>query len=58
MGGDLEGTVTEVWYRGTHTDYAVMTDQGPLGVRLSGPPVHAVGDRRGWEITRRWPSSI
>jgi hypothetical protein len=51
-GGDLIGTVTEVWYRGTHTDYRVETPAGILETRLTGPPRLAPGDRSRWTVER------
>lgn len=53
-GGDLVGTVTEVWYRGTHTDYTVSMSGGALQVRLLGPPRFEVATEHGWTITRTW----
>ncbi|MCA1736062.1 MAG: ABC transporter ATP-binding protein [Actinobacteria bacterium] len=53
-GSDLKGTVIEVWYRGTHTDYTVSTEAGPLYIRLLGPPQLEVGAAQGWTISRSW----
>ncbi|MGI8517916.1 MAG: ABC transporter ATP-binding protein [Acidimicrobiia bacterium] len=53
-GGDTAGTVTEVWYRGTHTDYTVKTEAGAIYVRLLGPPQLDVGAKQGWTISRSW----
>ncbi|HLN71338.1 MAG TPA: ABC transporter ATP-binding protein [Streptosporangiaceae bacterium] len=36
--GDLPGSVTEVRFRGPHTDYHLTTPAGPLLIREPGPP--------------------
>ena len=54
-GGELSATVETVWYRGTHTDYRIRTDGGPLTIRDAGPPRLAPGDATVWELHRVWP---
>ena len=36
LGGERTGRVREVWFRGTHADYALATSYGPLLVRVAG----------------------
>ncbi len=54
IGGDLPATLEEAWYRGTHTDYVLLTPAGRVEVRAPGPPVVAAGDRVGWTLLRAW----
>ncbi|MDP9405644.1 MAG: ABC transporter ATP-binding protein [Actinomycetota bacterium] len=54
LGGDLEGVVTQLWYRGPHTDYRLDTPAGHVDVRRAGPPSAAVGQRVGWSLRRVW----
>ncbi len=55
LGGDLPGEITEVWYRGPHTDYRVTTAGGEVVVRRAGPPVGAAGEGTGVTVRRSWP---
>jgi ABC-type Fe3+/spermidine/putrescine transport system ATPase subunit len=48
---DLPGTITEVRFRGPHTDYYLTTPAGPLLIRESGPPRAAPGPVR-WSLLR------
>ena len=48
---DLPGLVTEVRFRGPHTDYHVDTPVGPLLIREPGPPRAAPGPAR-WSLLR------
>jgi iron(III) transport system ATP-binding protein len=47
--GDLPGTITEVRFRGPHTDYHLSTPGGPLLVREGGPPRAGPGAVR-WSL--------
>jgi ABC-type Fe3+/spermidine/putrescine transport system ATPase subunit len=48
---DLPGTITEVRFRGPHTDYHLTTPAGPLLIREPGPPRAAPGPVR-WSLLR------
>jgi iron(III) transport system ATP-binding protein len=50
-GGDLPGTVTQVRFRGPHTDYHLDTPAGPLLIREGGPPRAGPGPVR-WSLLR------
>ena len=50
-GGDLPGAITEVRFRGPHTDYHVATPAGTLLVREAGPPRAGCGPVR-WTLLR------
>jgi ABC-type Fe3+/spermidine/putrescine transport system ATPase subunit len=54
LGGDLDGTVHQLWYRGPHTDYRLDTPAGQVDVRDAGPPSASVGQRVGWTLRRVW----
>ncbi len=54
LGGGLEGMVADVAYRGTHTDYAVATAAGQLGLRVMGPPSVGRGAVVGCTLDRVW----
>jgi iron(III) transport system ATP-binding protein len=47
----LPGTLTEVRFRGPHTDYYLTTPAGPLLIREPGPPRAAPGPRH-WSLLR------
>jgi ABC-type Fe3+/spermidine/putrescine transport system ATPase subunit len=49
--GGLPGTVTEVRFRGPHTDYHLTTPAGPLLIREPGPPRAGPGPVC-WSLTR------
>jgi iron(III) transport system ATP-binding protein len=49
--GDLPGTITEVRFRGPHTDYHLSTPAGPLLIREPGPPRATPGPVR-WSLLR------
>ena len=51
LDGDLPGTVTEVRFRGPHTDYRLATPAGSLLIREPGPPRAAPGPL-GWSLLR------
>ena len=53
--GPLGAIVRDVRYRGTHTDYLVATDAGPLSIRELGAPRFGVEDRVSCRIERAWP---
>jgi ABC-type Fe3+/spermidine/putrescine transport system ATPase subunit len=48
---DLPGTITQVRFRGPHTDYHLTTPAGPLLIREPGPPHAAPGPVR-WSLLR------
>jgi iron(III) transport system ATP-binding protein len=54
FGGSMSATVTDVRYRGTHTDYRLLTTLGTILLRQPGPPNHAVGARTDCSIERVW----
>ncbi len=54
LGGDLEGRVAVVAYRGTHTDYGIDTAAGRLGLRVIGPPSVERGAVVGCTVDRVW----
>ena len=49
--GDLPGTITEIRFRGPHTDYHVATPAGILLIREPGPPQANRGPVR-WSLLR------
>ena len=49
--GGLPGTVTDVRFRGPHTDYHLSTPAGPLLIREAGPPRAGPGPVR-WSLLR------
>jgi iron(III) transport system ATP-binding protein len=49
--GDLPGTITEIRFRGPHTDYHVATPAGTLLIREAGPPRAECGPVR-WSLLR------
>jgi len=49
--GDLPGTITEIRFRGPHTDYHVATSAGTLLIREAGPPQADCGPVR-WSLLR------
>lgn len=54
LGGPTAGTVRQVLYRGSHTDYRIETASGELEARLPGPPLVREGERASWSIDRGW----
>ncbi len=54
LGGDLDGVVEGVWYRGPHTDYRLDAPGGAVEIRHSGPARALTGDRVGWSLERAW----
>ena len=54
FGGSLGATVTDVRYRGTHTDYRMTTALGHVLLREPGPPRFAVGAETACTIERVW----
>ncbi len=52
--GPLAATVDDVRYRGTHTDYRLRTDLGPLLLRQPGPARFETGDETSCVIDRVW----
>ncbi|MGH3589028.1 MAG: ATP-binding cassette domain-containing protein, partial [Pseudonocardia sp.] len=54
LDGDQRGTVTQVWFRGAHSDYLLETPMGRLLARAAGPPEHRGGDEIAWSLRRTW----
>ncbi len=54
LDGDRDGRVVEVWFRGPHSDYVLVTDQGTLLVREPGPPRHERGAQLTWRLSHSW----
>jgi len=57
LGGDLDGRVYDVRYRGAHTDYSLDTGLGRVVVRDDRPPMLAIGEQTSWSIRRSWALS-
>lgn len=55
LGGERTGRIDDVWFRGTHADYAVATSAGPLLLRIPGAPLHQSGEDVTWTLLRSWP---
>jgi ABC-type sugar transport system ATPase subunit len=55
LGGDRAGVVSDVWFRGSHTDYALLTPDGELLLRTPAPPAHGRGEEVSWSLDRSWP---
>jgi iron(III) transport system ATP-binding protein len=55
LGGDRTGVVQDVWFRGSHTDYALRTAVGELLLRTPASPAHQRGDEITWSLDRFWP---
>ena len=54
LGGPARGVVSDVRFRGPHTDVSLDTPIGVVDVRVVGVPVPARGDRVGWRPERVW----
>lgn len=54
LGGDLQGVVAAVGFRGPYTDYRLKSPAGSVQLQLPGAPRHAVGDRLPWTLRRGW----
>ncbi len=54
LGGEREGRLHAVWFRGPHSDHLVATAAGDVLIREPGPPEHQVGDPVGWRLERSW----
>ncbi|MDO8484961.1 MAG: hypothetical protein Q7S35_08440 [Candidatus Limnocylindrales bacterium] len=52
LGGPLAAVVESVAFRGTHTDYRLVSAVGTVGIRQGGPPAASVGDRVSWTLER------
>jgi ABC-type Fe3+/spermidine/putrescine transport system ATPase subunit len=52
--GPIAATVSEVFYRGTHTDYRLATPLGALFVREPGAPRRDAGAATTCRIERAW----
>jgi iron(III) transport system ATP-binding protein len=55
FGGDRSGDVVDVWFRGSHTDYALRTVDGELLLRSPGAPTHERGEQITWSLDHAWP---
>jgi ABC-type sugar transport system ATPase subunit len=55
LGGDRTGIVADVWFRGSHTDYALDTPDGQLQLRAPGLPAYERGEEISWSLERSWP---
>jgi len=55
LGGDREGRLASVSFRGPHSDYLVETGDGDLLIREPGPPRETTGTRVAWSLHRFWP---
>jgi ABC-type sugar transport system ATPase subunit len=55
LGGDRAGVVVDVWFRGTHTDYAVRVEDGDLLIRVPAAPAYGRGEQVTWTLDRAWP---
>jgi ABC-type sugar transport system ATPase subunit len=55
FGGDRPGVVVDVWFRGSHTDYALLTADGELLVRSLAGPTYERGEQITWSLDRAWP---
>jgi ABC-type sugar transport system ATPase subunit len=55
LGGDRTGVVADVWFRGSHTDYALDTPGGQLQLRAPGLPAYERGEEISWSLERSWP---
>jgi ABC-type sugar transport system ATPase subunit len=55
FGGDRAGVVVDVWFRGSHTDYALLTADGELLVRSLAGPTYERGEQITWSLDRAWP---
>ena len=55
LGGERTATVVDVWFRGSHTDYALDTALGTLLLRTPAPPAHVRGESLTWSLDRYWP---
>jgi len=54
IGGPSSGRVTDVAYRGTHTDLSVASDAGTVGIRTPGAPTVDRGAAITWGLDRVW----
>ncbi len=52
--GPLPATVSQVLYRGPHTDHVLDTPAGAVTVRAAGPPRRRPGERTGWGVRHAW----
>jgi ABC-type sugar transport system ATPase subunit len=55
FGGDRTGVVVDVWFRGSHTDYALQTTDGGLLLRSQATPTHHRGEQITWSLDQAWP---
>lgn len=54
LGGPLGGTVSQVLFRGPHTDHVLRTSSGEVVVRQPGAPAAGPGDEVNWTLRRGW----
>ena len=52
--GDRAGVVMDVWFRGSHTDYALQTAEGDLLLRSLAAPTHVRGEEITWSLDHAW----
>jgi iron(III) transport system ATP-binding protein len=52
--GDRAGVVVDVWFRGSHTDYALRTAEGDLLLRSLAAPTHVRGEEITWSLDHAW----
>ena len=57
LGGDRSGVVVDVWFRGSHTDYAMRVNEGDLLIRAPAAPAYERGEQVTWTLDRAWPLS-
>ena len=55
LGGDRDGKVRSVAFRGPHSDHLVETPDGDMLIREPGGPRAAAGERVSWTLHRSWP---
>jgi ABC-type sugar transport system ATPase subunit len=55
FGGDRAGVVADVWFRGSYTDYALLTAEGDLLLRSLAAPTHQSGEKITWSLDHAWP---
>jgi len=58
LGGDRQGRVRAVWFRGPHSDHLVETAAGDVLIREAGVPQRRVGERVAWSLERTWALAV
>jgi hypothetical protein len=54
LGGTIPGRVETVAFRGSYTDYRLVTPAGTIDLRAGGPPTVGAGEAVGWSVDRLW----